>query len=94
MTATGERTVFIVEDDIAVRDSLALLLGSKGYRTSIFGNAEDFLAAYRPDGPSCVVWDIEKGPMDGSDLQARLAAEGIALPIVIVTAHGDAASSW
>ena len=93
MTATVEQTVFIVDDDVAVRDSLALLLGLKGYRTAIFSSAEDFLAAYRKDWRGCLVLDIKMSGMTGLDLQAQLASQGIELPIVIITGHGDAASA-
>jgi len=93
MTASVEQTVFIVDDDVAVRDSLALLLGLKGYRTAIFSSAEDFLAAYRKDWRGCLVLDIKMSGMTGLDLQAQLASQGIELPIVIITGHGDAASA-
>ncbi len=93
MTATVEQTVFIVDDDVAVRDALALLLGLKGYRTAIFSSAEDFLAAYRKDWRGCLVLDIKMSGMSGLDLQSRLASQGIEMPIVIITGHGDAASA-
>jgi RNA polymerase sigma factor (sigma-70 family) len=93
MTATVEQTVFIVDDDVAVRDALALLLGLKGYRTAIFSSAEDFLAAYRKDWRGCLVLDIKMSGMTGLDLQSRLVAQGSEMPIVIITGHGDAASA-
>jgi FixJ family two-component response regulator len=93
MTATVEQTVFIVDDDVAVRDSLALLLGLKGYRTAIFSSAEDFLAAYRKDWRGCLVLDIKMSGMTGLELQAQLTSQGIELPIIIITGHGDAASA-
>jgi len=93
MTVTIEQTVFIVDDDVAVRDSLALLLGLKGYRTAIFSSAEDFLAAYRKDWRGCLVLDIKMGGMSGLELQSRLASQAIEMPIVIITGHGDAASA-
>jgi RNA polymerase sigma factor (sigma-70 family) len=93
MTVTIEQTVFIVDDDVAVRDALALLLGLKGYRTAIFSSAEDFLAAYRKDWRGCLVLDIKMGGMSGLELQSRLASQGIEMPIVIITGHGDAASA-
>jgi two-component system, LuxR family, response regulator FixJ len=76
-----------------VRDALALLLGLKGYRTAIFSSAEDFLAAYRKDWRGCLVLDIKMSGMSGLDLQSRLASQGIEMPIVIITGHGDAASA-
>jgi two-component system, LuxR family, response regulator FixJ len=93
MTATVEQTVFIVDDDVAVRDALALLLGLKGYRTAIFSSAEDFLAAYRKDWRGCLVLDIKMSGMSGLELQSRLASQGVEMPIVIITGHGDAASA-
>jgi two-component system, LuxR family, response regulator FixJ len=93
MTATVEQTVFIVDDDVAVRDALALLLGLKGYRTAIFSSAEDFLAAYRKDWRGCLVLDIKMSGMSGLDLQSRLASQNVEMPIVIITGHGDAASA-
>jgi len=93
MTSNVEQTVFIVDDDVAVRDALALLLGLKGYRTSIYSSAEDFLAAYRKEWRGCLVLDIKMAGMTGLDLQARLSEQGSGLPIVMVTGHGDASSA-
>jgi len=93
MTATVEQTVFIVDDDVAVRDALALLLGLKGYRTAIYSSAEDFLGSYRKEWRGCLVLDIKMGGMSGLDLQARLNAQGSELPIIVITGHGDAASA-
>jgi FixJ family two-component response regulator len=89
----GDRTVFIVDDDAGVRDSLALLLSLRGYRTVVFASAEDFLATLRPDWRGCLLVDLRMGGMSGLELQQRLRAEGIALPLVMITAHGDAASA-
>lgn len=93
MATELKQTVFIVDDDAAVRDSLALLLGLKGYRTAMHGSAEDFLAAYRPDWHGCIVLDIKMSGMSGIELQAQLAARAADLPIVIITGYGDAASA-
>lgn len=93
MSAEFEQTVFVVDDDAAVRDALALLLGLKGYRTAIYGSAEDFLAAFRREWRGCLVLDIKMGGMSGLELQARLVAQGSELPIVVITGHGDAASA-
>lgn len=92
MTSSTEQTVFIVDDDVAVRDALALLLGLKGYRTSIYSSAEDFLAAFRKDWRGCLVLDIKMGGMNGLELQSRLNDQGAEIPIVMITGHGDAAS--
>ncbi|MEW5889819.1 MAG: response regulator [Pseudomonadota bacterium] len=89
----GDRTVFIVDDDAGVRDSLALLLSLRGYRTVVFASAEDFLATQRPNWRGCLLVDLRMGGMSGLELQQRLRAEGIALPLVMITAHGDASSA-
>lgn len=82
-------TVYVVEDDAAVRDSLALMLGLAGYRTALFSDAEVFLAAYRPGWTGCVVADLRLPGASGVELQATLRDRGSTLPFVIVTAHGD-----
>ncbi len=86
-------TIYVVDDDAAVRDSLALLLSLHGHPTAIFASAEDFLAAARPDWAGCAVLDIRMPGMDGLALLAAMKARGIALPAVVVTAHGDVATA-
>jgi RNA polymerase sigma factor (sigma-70 family) len=88
MTAT-EQTIFIIEDDAAVRDSLGLLLGLKGYRTQSFVCAEDFLRIYQPSWAGCLLLDIRMPGMNGLELQAAMPAKSIALPVIVITAHGD-----
>lgn len=85
--------VYIVDDDPAVRDSLSLLLGLRGYRTASFASAEDFLSALRPEWKGCLVADIRMPGMSGLDLQRELKRRGVRLPVVIVTAHGDVATA-
>lgn len=85
--------VYIVDDDAAVRDSLSLLLSLRGYRTATFACAEDFLAAVEPAWAGCLVADIRMPGMSGLALQEALARRGIALPVVIITAHGDVESA-
>lgn len=82
-------TVFVIDDDAAVRDSIALMLGLAGFRTALFADAEAFLAAYREDWVGCVVADLRLPGMSGVELQAELRRRGGTLPIVIITAHGD-----
>ncbi len=82
-------TVYIVEDDASVRDSLALMLGLSGYSTALFADAEAFLAAWKPAWSGCVVADLRLPGRSGVQLQAELRARGSPLPFVIVTAHGD-----
>jgi two-component system, LuxR family, response regulator FixJ len=88
----SEQTVFIVEDDAAVRDSLGVLLGLHGYRTQSFACAEDFLAVYRPSA-GCLLLDIRMPGMSGLELQAALLHQPPTLPIIIITAHGDVATA-
>ncbi|MEO8225166.1 MAG: response regulator [Gammaproteobacteria bacterium] len=87
------RTVFIVDDDASVRDSLALLLGLKGLRTQMFANAETFLSAYRANWHGCILMDVRMPGMSGLDLQKELSRRGSTLPVVIMTAHGDVATA-
>lgn len=82
-------TVFVVDDDPSIRDSLALMLGIAGYRTALFADAEAFLAAARPEMTGCLVADLKLPGKSGLELQAELRERGIALPVVIITAHGD-----
>lgn len=86
-------TVFIVDDDPAVRDALSLLLGIQDYRVAVFGDAESFLKAYKSEWRGCLVLDIRMPGMDGLTLQKRLAQLGSELPVIIMTGHGDVASA-
>lgn len=88
-----EPTVFIVDDDAAVRDSLALLLRLKGFSTRSFAAAEDFLAASQPDWRGCLLLDLRLGGMDGLELQQQLNRRNIGLPLIFITAHGDVAAA-
>jgi FixJ family two-component response regulator len=82
-------TVYIVDDDASVRDSLALMLGLSGYRTALFADAEAFLAAWRREWAGCVVADLRLPGRTGLELQQELRARGSPLPFIIITAHGD-----
>ena len=88
-----EATVFIVDDDMAMRDSLALLLGLKGYRTQIFANAENLLAAYSTAWFGCMLIDVRMPGMDGLQLQAELSKRDCDVPVVIMTAYGDVSTA-
>ena len=89
----GGLTVYIVDDDASVRDSLALMLGLAGYSTVVFADAESLVAAWRADWRGCVVTDLRLPGRSGIELQAELARRGSLLPIVIITAHGDVPSA-
>lgn len=85
--------VFIVDDDDAVRDSLALLLGLRGYATDSFARGEDFLSAVDSSASGCILLDLRLPGIDGLAVQTELAAREIHLPIIMLTAHGDAATA-
>lgn len=85
--------VHLVDDDAAVRDSLELLLRLRGYRTRTFDSGDALLDAIEPGVHGCIVLDLRMPGRDGVAVQAALAARGIALPIIVLTAHGDAASA-
>lgn len=86
-------SVFVVDDDNAVRDSLALLFRTAGLVASTFADAAAFLQAYSPQMIGCLVLDLKMPGMSGADLQVELARRGAQLPIVFLTAHGDIAAS-
>jgi RNA polymerase sigma factor (sigma-70 family) len=86
-------TVFIVDDDLSIRDSLSLILSLKGFRTASFARAEDFLAVLQPEWAGCVVADLKMPGMSGLELQQALALCQPQLPVIVITAHGDLASS-
>ena len=88
----AEQTVFIVEDDAAVRDSLGLLLGLHGLRTQSFGCAEDFLRIYQSSWAGCLLLDVRMPGMSGLELQQTLRRQSMEMPIIIMTAHGDVAT--
>lgn len=91
--AGGGRTVHIVDDDAAMRDSLSLMLGLLGYHTACFASAEAFLGAYQDHWTGCVVADLKLPGKSGLQLQAELRSRGSRLPFVIITAHGDVSSA-
>lgn len=86
---SGHLTVFVIDDDASVRDSIALMLGLAGYRTSVFADAEAFLAAWREDWAGCVIADVKLPGQSGVELQTALRDRGALLPFIIITAHGD-----
>jgi len=80
--------VFVVDDDISVRESLELLIKSAGWRPELFGSAQEFLSRPRSLAPSCLVLDVSLPGLDGLELQ-RLLADRSDIPIVFITGHGD-----
>ena len=89
----GALTVYLVEDDASVRDSLALMLGLAGYATAAYADAESFLAAWRPEWAGCVVTDLRLPGMTGLELQAALRERRSTLPVIVITGHGDVPSA-
>lgn len=86
--ATEQHTVHVIDDDDAVRDSVAFLLEAEGLGVATYDSAPAFLAA--ADGASgCIVADVRMPEMDGMELLRQLAARGITLPVIIITGHGD-----
>jgi FixJ family two-component response regulator len=92
VSAGPQGSVYLVEDEAAVRRSLALLLRLHGYRTHEYASAEDYLSRAQPDErPACALVDIRLPGMSGLALQARLVRERRAPPVLLMTAQGDAA---
>ena len=86
-------TVFLVDDDAGVRDALSLLISLKGLRSSVFSSAEDFLAVYEPSWRGCLLTDLKMPGLNGLELQTLLKDRGVTLPVVVLTAHGDVATT-
>ena len=89
ITLQASSTIFIADDDEAVRDSLRWLLEANGYRVKSFSGAEDFLNAYYPDQLGVLITDVRMPGMSGLELQEALIARQAPLPIVFITGHGD-----
>jgi FixJ family two-component response regulator len=89
MSAQDVPTVFIVDDDADVRESLQELLDSVSLRSQCFGTAQEFLAVGRTDGPSCLILDMRLPGFSGLDLQHELKRGRNNIPIVFLTAHAD-----
>lgn len=81
--------VFVVDDDISVRESLEILLRCQGWETETFASAREFLVRPRPVVPSCLVLDVFLPDLNGLDLQKRLAIERTDMPLLFITGHGD-----
>jgi RNA polymerase sigma factor (sigma-70 family) len=86
-----EPLVYVVDDEASIRDSLAMLLRSVGLASRTFTDAKSFLAAYEPRPDTCLIADVRMPGMSGIELQEALRSRGAALPIIIITGHGDIA---
>ena len=85
----SEPKVFVVDDDEAMCGALQCLLESEGFPVVVYDSAEAFLQGYQAGQPGCLVLDVRMRGMSGLDLQARLAEQGLVIPIIITTGHGD-----
>lgn len=81
--------VFVVDDDVSVRESLELLIRVAGWRAETFASAREFLARSAVAGASCLVLDVSLPDLSGLDLQQRLAGDRMDIPIIFITGHGD-----
>jgi FixJ family two-component response regulator len=81
--------VFVVDDDISVRESLELLIRCEGWQPETFGSAQEFLSRPRALVPSCLVLDVSLPGLNGLDLQKRVAGERAEMPIIFITGYGD-----
>lgn len=89
----NDKVIYIVDDDAAVRDALGLLLSLHGYRTAFFSDGTTFLNAWSADLQGCLLLDIRMPRLDGLRLQKLLRQKQSALPVIMITGHGDVDSS-
>ncbi len=81
--------VFVVDDDISIRESLEFLIASAGWRPEVFASAQEFLARPRPPCPSCLLLDVSLPDLSGLELQKRIASDRTEMPIIFITGRGD-----
>ena len=84
-----EATVFVVDDDPAISESLRVLLRSVGLNVETYSNAEEFLQDYNPSQPGCLLLDVRLPGISGLELQERLATRNVHIPIIMITSYGD-----
>jgi FixJ family two-component response regulator len=87
--AGGDPVVLVIDDDIAIRESLTSLFRSVSLRVEVFGSAPEFLQSRLPNAPTCLVLDIRLPGVSGLDFQLELARADIRIPIIFMTGHGD-----
>ena len=85
----GTPIVFVVDDDVSVRESLELLIRCEGWQPEIFASAQEFLSRPRVHVPSCLILDVSLPGLNGLDLQKRIASDRLDMPIIFITGHGD-----
>ena len=88
-TSCARPIVFVVDDDISVRESVELLIRCEGWQPETFGSAQEFLSRARTLVPSCLVLDVSLPGLNGLDLQKRVAGERAEMPIIFITGYGD-----
>jgi FixJ family two-component response regulator len=84
-----EPVVFVVDDDLSVRNAIASLIGSVGTRVETFATVPEFLSLDRTDAPACLVLDVRLPGVSGLDLQRELSGRGDPIPVIFITGHGD-----
>ena len=86
---TQDSLVIVVDDDLGLRNAVCILLKTVGLESIQFASAQDFLAAYQPSQPGCLVLDVRMPGMSGLELQQELNLRGAVIPVIFMTAHGD-----
>jgi len=81
--------VFVIDDDVLIREGIQSLIKSVGIRSVTFASAREFMLAKRPESPACLILDVRMPGLSGLDLQRELSAAGIHVPIIFITGHGD-----
>src|SRR5215472_4870786 len=89
----SRHVVFVVDDDVSVRESLELLIRHEGWQAETFTSADDFLSRPRALVPSCLILDLSLPGLSGLDLQKQIVSERTHIPIVFITGHGDVPST-
>jgi FixJ family two-component response regulator len=82
-------TIYVIDDDAAIRKALTRLLVAEGFEVRSFSSAREFLRLRYPEAPTCLILDVRMPRMSGFDLQKRLADEGLKIPIIFISGHGD-----
>jgi len=85
----GNGKIYVVDDDVAVGDSIEALLSSVGYETEVFTSARQFLASFDPCAAACILLDVSMPEMDGVTLLESMGADRRGVPVIMVTGHGD-----
>ncbi len=87
----NDLTVYIIDDDEAIRESMAMLMRSKALRAEVFSGAQEFLEKCNPESAGCLLVDVRMPKISGLELQQLLSAQGYSLPVIVMTGHGDVA---